>query len=476
MRWTRATGLQSFLVTDDGRLSPFGARRWAGWVTLSPVRVVALSFAAAIVVGTALLLLPGAVEPGGGTSVTEALFTSTSAMCLTGLIVVDTPVHWSGFGQVVILALIQIGGLGIMTMASMVGLVLADQIGLKARMNTAAEARASELGDVRDVVIGVIRLSLLIEVVTAAALALRFAVGYDEPVARALWLGVFHSVSAFNNAGFALYSDNIIGFATDPWICVPLMVAVILGGLGFPVLFEVGRRLRRAAPESRLRRGWSLHTRLTLWVTAVLLVVGFLAVLALEWARTLQTYSAAQKVLVAAFQGVMPRTAGFNSVDYALLDDATLLVTDVLMFIGGGSGGTAGGIKVTTFALLLFIIIAEVRGERSVTIADRRVDSRVQRQALAVALIGIGLVMTSTIVLLAGTPFGLNELLFEVTSAFATVGLSTGITADLPHWGQWILVLLMYLGRIGPITMVSALAARQRGRRYDLPAERPLIG
>ncbi|MBB1051641.1 TrkH family potassium uptake protein [Dietzia sp. CW19] len=464
-------------MTGGYRLvSPSGLRRLSGWAVLSPVRVVAMSFAAAIVVGTALLLLPGAVEPGSNTSVTEALFTSTSAMCLTGLIVVDTPVHWSGFGQGVILALIQAGGLGIMTMASMVGLMLADQIGLKARMNTAAEARASELGDVRGVVIGVIRWSVLIELVTAAALTLRFALGYDEPALRALWLGVFHSISAFNNAGFALYSDNMIGFATDPWICVPLMGAVILGGLGFPVLFEVGRRLRRAAPGSRSRAGWTLHTRLTVSVTAVLLVFGFAAVLALEWARTLQTYSASQKVLVAAFQGVMPRTAGFNSVDYADLDDATLLVTDVLMFIGGGSGGTAGGIKVTTFALLLFIIIAEVRGERSVTILDRRVDTRVQRQALAVALIGIGLVMTSTIVLLAGTPFGLNELLFEVTSAFATVGLSTGITAELPHWGQWILILLMYLGRIGPITMVSALAARQRGRRYDLPAERPLIG
>ncbi|MEH6381975.1 MAG: potassium transporter TrkG, partial [Dietzia cercidiphylli] len=222
-----------------------------------------MSFAAAIVVGTALLLLPGAVEPGSNTSVTEALFTSTSAMCLTGLIVVDTPVHWSGFGQGVILALIQAGGLGIMTMASMVGLMLADQIGLKARMNTAAEARASELGDVRGVVIGVIRWSVLIELVTAAALTLRFALGYDEPALRALWLGVFHSISAFNNAGFALYSDNMIGFATDPWICVPLMGAVILGGLGFPVLFEVGRRLRRAAPGSRSRAGWTLHTRLT---------------------------------------------------------------------------------------------------------------------------------------------------------------------------------------------------------------------
>ncbi|KAA0919899.1 TrkH family potassium uptake protein [Dietzia sp. ANT_WB102] len=451
-------------------------RRLAGWATLSPVRVVALSFAAAIVAGAMLLLLPVSVASGGRTGVTEALFTSTSAMCLTGLIVVDTPVHWSGFGHAVILALIQAGGLGIMTMASMVGLVLANRLGLRARLNTAAEARAAELGDVRDVVVGVVRMSLLIEAVVAAALTVRFAVGYGEPVSRAVWLGVFHAVSAFNNAGFALYSDNMISFATDPWICVPLMVAVVLGGLGFPVLFEVWRRTRQSASERRMRPRWSLTARLTVSGTAILLLVGFVAVLALEWTRTLQHFDVGGKVLVAAFQGTMPRTAGFNSVDYGQMDEATLLVTDVLMFIGGGSGGTAGGIKVTTFALLMFVVIAEARGEQSVTILDRRIDARVQRQALAVAVIGIALVMVSTIVLLAGTPFSVNQLLFEVTSAFATVGLSTGITAQLPHWGQWILILLMYLGRIGPITMVSALAARQRGRRYDLPKERPLIG
>ncbi|WP_347237888.1 potassium transporter TrkG [Dietzia sp. DQ11-44] len=442
----------------------------------SPVRVVALSFAAAIVVGTVVLMLPVSVTSGSGAGVTEAVFTATSAVCLTGLIVVDTPVYWSGLGQVVILGLIQIGGLGIMTLASLVGLVLANRIGLKARLNTTAEARAAELGQVRDVVIGVVRMSVLIEALVAAALMLRFAVGYEEPWWRAWWLGVFHAVSAFNNAGFALYSDNMIGFATDPWICVPLMVAVVLGGLGFPVLFEVGRRVRHTRTQRREHPRWSLHTRLTVYVTVSLLLVGFAAVLALEWTRTLQSFGVADKVLVAAFQGTMPRTAGFNSVDYARMDEATLLVTDVLMFIGGGSGGTAGGIKVTTFALLLFVLIAEVRGEKSVTILDRRVDTRVQRQALAVALIAIGLVMVSTIVLLAGTEFGLGQLLFEVTSAFATVGLSTGITAQLPGWGQWILIGLMYLGRIGPITMVSALAARQRGRRYDLPAERPLIG
>ncbi|OLL21554.1 potassium transporter TrkG [Rhodococcus sp. M8-50] len=442
----------------------------AARATLTPVRVVALSFAAAIAVGTLLLLTPAASLPGTATSLVDALFTATSAMCLTGLVVVDTPTHWSGFGQGIILALIQAGGFGIMTMASLVGLLLANRIGLKARLNTAAEVRASGLGDVRSVVVGVVRMSVLIESVTAVALALRFALGYEEPPLRAVWLGVFHSVSAFNNAGFALYSDNIIGFADDPWICVPLMLAVILGGIGFPVLFEVTRHLR-----GRSHR-WSLHTRLTVTVTAVLLVVGPVLVLVLEWTRTLQHYDFGQKLLVAAFQGVMPRTAGFNSVDYAQMDPATLLVTDVLMFIGGGSGGTAGGIKVTTFVLLLFVILAEARGERSVIVFDRRIDTRVQRQALSVALIGVALVMVPTIALLAGTSFDLNVLLFEVTSAFATVGLSTGITAQLPVWGQLILVLLMYLGRIGSITLVSALAARDRGRRYELPEERPFIG
>lgn len=462
-------------MTVHGRASSPAFRRLLEQLTLSPVRVVALSFAAAIVAGTGLLLLPASAADGQSTTVTDALFTATSAVCLTGLITVDTPVHWSGFGHGVIVALIQVGGLGIMTLASLVGLLLANRIGLKARMNTAAEARTSGIGDVRAVVIGVVRLSLAIEALTALALTVRFAVGYDLPVARALWLGVFHAVSAFNNAGFALFSDNIIGFATDPWICIPLMVAVVLGGIGFPVLFEIGRRLRPATTGQVWRR-WSLHTRLTVSTTAALIVTGIGAVLALEWRHTLQSYGLADKILVATFQGIMPRTAGFNSVDYALMDDATLLVTDVLMFIGGGSGGTAGGIKVTTFAVLLFIVIAEVRGEKSVTILDRRIDTRVQRQALAIVLIAVGLVMSSTLILLSGTEFDLNVLLFEVISAFATVGLSTGITAQLPDWGQWLLILLMYLGRIGPITMVSALAARQQTKRYDLPTERPYIG
>ncbi|OZE34770.1 MULTISPECIES: TrkH family potassium uptake protein [unclassified Rhodococcus (in: high G+C Gram-positive bacteria)] len=437
---------------------------------------MATGFALAIAIGAGVLSLPAATVPGSETGFLQALFTSTSAVSLTGLIVVDTPVYWSGFGQGVILALIQIGGFGIMTIASLVGLVLADRIGLRGRLNAAAEVRTSGLGDVRSVVIGVFRTSLIIESVVATALAARFFLGYDEPLGRALWLGTFHAVSAFNNAGFALFSDNMIGFATDPWICIPLLIAVVLGGIGFPVLFEIARRVRSRARGGRSPHRWSLHTRLTLTVTGVLLVLGPTVVMLFEWSRTLGGFGFWDKMLVATFQGIMPRTAGFNSVDYADVDNATLLVTDVLMFIGGGSGGTAGGIKVTTFALLLFVILAEIRGDREVTVFDRRIDARVQRQALTVALIGVALVMLPVVALLAGTDFDLDVLLFEVVSAFATVGLSTGITAQLPGWGQMILIVLMYLGRIGSITLVSALAARDRGRRYTLPTERPFIG
>ncbi|QIH99285.1 TrkH family potassium uptake protein [Rhodococcoides fascians A21d2] len=452
------------------------ASRWSTVFRPTPVRLMASGFALAILVGAAVLMIPAATVPGYDTDILQALFTSTSAVSLTGLIVVDTPVYWSGFGQGVILGLIQIGGFGIMTIASLVGLVLADRIGLRSRLNAAAEVRTSGLGDVRSVVVGVFRTSLIIESVVAIVLAARFVIGYDEPPGRALWLGIFHAVSAFNNAGFALFSDNMIGFATDPWICVPLLIAVVLGGIGFPVLFEIARHLRARAGGVRARKRWSLHTRMTLSVTGVLLILGPTVVLLFEWSRTLDGFGFWDKMLVATFQGVMPRTAGFNSVDYADVDNATLLVTDVLMFIGGGSGGTAGGIKVTTFALLLFVILAEIRGDREVSVFGRRIDARVQRQALTVALIGVALVMLPVVALLAGTNFDLDVLLFEVVSAFATVGLSTGITAQLPGWGQVVLIILMYLGRIGSITLVSALAARDRGRRYTLPTERPFIG
>jgi Trk-type K+ transport system membrane component len=312
---------------------------------------------------------------------------------------------------------------------------------------------------------------VLFELASAVVLTGRFVVAYDHGLGEATYLGVFHAVSAFNNAGFALYSDSLMGFVADPWICLPIAVAVIAGGLGFPVMLELRRQLWQP-------RGWSLHTKMTVSVYAALVVAGFVFVTASEWRNpgTLGPLSTPGRLLAGFFQAVSPRTAGFNSVDYGEMHDGTLLGTCVLMFIGGGSAGTAGGIKVTTFILLFFVIWAEVRGEPQVNAFHRRLDDRVTRQALTVALLSVGAVITGTLVLLGMTAFATSDVLFETVSAFATVGLSTGITADLGSAGHAVLVVLMFTGRLGPITLVSALALRERGRLYSLPEGRPIIG
>ena len=438
----------------------------------SPGQVVVAGFGSATAIGTVLLMLPVSSESSTSTAVLPALFTAVSAVCVTGLTVVDTPTHWSGFGEGVILVLVQIGGLGIMTLASLLALLVSRRLGMRMQLTAQAETKTVGLGDVRRVIRAVIAVSLAIEVVITALLTGRFALGYDEPFGRALYLGVFHSVTAYNNAGFALYSDNLIGFATDPFVCVPIMVAVVLGGLGFPVVLEVLRRRRRQ------RRRWSLHTRVTVLTYGALLLVGVVAVTAAEWRNpgTLGPMDVQHKVLTGLFHGVQPRTAGFNSLDPGQFEPTTLLVNDILMFIGGGSAGTAGGIKVTTFALLAFVILAEIRGEPTVHVLGRRLPPDVQRQALTVALLAVGVVISATLVLLAITPFSLDQVLFEVVSAFGTVGLSTGITAKIPTAGQIVLIALMFIGRLGPITMASALALRERPRRYELPEERPLVG
>ena len=430
-----------------------------------------LAFGLAVLLGAVLLSLPISRTGPGGAPFTTALFTSTSAVCVTGLTVVDTPSYWSGFGEAVILGMIQVGGFGIMTFASLLGILVSRRMGLRTRLNAAAETKAVGPGDVKGVVVGVVKISVVFEVVTATLLTTRFLVGYDEPMGRALYLGVFHAVSAFNNAGFALYSDSLVGFVEDPWIGLPIAMAVIAGGLGFPVIMELRRELRS-------HRRWSLHTKMTLATTGALLVGGAAFVTASEWSNpgTLGALSPPGRLLAGFFHAVMPRTAGFAALDYGEMTDGTLLGTTVLMFIGGGSAGTAGGIKVTTFMLLLFVIVAEVRGRRRVNAFDRQIDDRVTRQALTVALLSVAAVMTSTLVLLQLTTHPIRDVLFEATSAFGTVGLSTGITAGLPTTAQLVLVGLMFLGRLGPITLVSALALRERQLFYELPEGRPIIG
>ncbi len=436
-----------------------------------PAQFVVVGFAVTIGVGTALLMLPIAASGPGGAPLLTAVFTATSAACVTGLIVVDTPVYWTGFGEGVILLLIQLGGFGIMTVGSLIGLLLSRRIGLRQRMTAQAERNALDLGGVREVILRVAGFSLAFEAIAATIVTLRLWTSYDEPFGTAAYHGLFHAVSAFNNAGFSLYSDNLIGFVTDPFICLTIAAAVILGGIGFPVLNELKGNL---GDPSR----WSLHTKLTLTTTAVLLVIGTLAFIAFEWTNpdTFGGLGTADSLLASFFQGVQPRTAGFNSIDTSALNDSTLLVSSALMLIGGGSASTAGGIKVTTFALLAFVIWSETRGDPEVTLFGRRTPNHAQRQALSVALLGLGAGVLGTFILLSVADVGMGRSLYESFSAFGTVGLSTGITPFLPDVGKITLILLMFLGRVGPITLFAALVLRQRQRLYRFPEERPIIG
>jgi trk system potassium uptake protein len=437
-----------------------------------PGLVVLAGFASAIAVLALLLLLPVAHQPGQRSSVVQALFTATSAVCVTGLGVVDTPNHWSTTGQVLIMIGVQFGGLGFMTTASLLGLTAVRRLGLRTRILAAAETRTLSLGDVRRVIRGVAVVTFVTEAVLGTVLALRFWLGYGMSPGRAAYEGLFHAVMAFNNSGFALYSDSLVRFATDPWICLPVSIAVILGALGFPVLFELRREL--TSP-----RTWTLHTKMTVSAYALLLVVGAFALTALEWgnARTLGPLAVQDKLLVGFFMGgPQVRSAGFNTIDVGAMNETSWLVMDCLMFIGGGSGGMGGGIKVTTFMVLFFAIVAEVRGDPAVTAFGKEISTAVLRQALSVALLGVALVIGGTLTVLTLSDLELDRALFEVISAFATCGLSTGVTGTLPASAQYVLLVLMFAGRLGPITLASALALRDRQKLFRLPEERPIVG
>ncbi|MFI6635322.1 TrkH family potassium uptake protein [Nonomuraea fuscirosea] len=436
-----------------------------------PTVVIAAGFGAAVLVGTLLLATPQATAEGDASHWLTALFTATSAVCVTGLVVVDTGTHWSVFGEVVIALLIQVGGLGIMTLATVITVIVSGRLGLRARLSAQLETKSVVASDLGHVLRKVVLFSLICEAVIAVVLAGRFAVGYGEPLGRAAYLGAFHAVSAFNNAGFALWPDNLMRYVTDPWICVTIALAVIVGGLGFPVVFELLRAWRRP-------RRWSLLTRITVGLSTVLIAGGTLAFLMTEWRNpaTMGPLNDGDKVLAAFFTAVMPRSGGFNTLDIAQMNPSSWLLTDVLMFVGGGSAGTAGGIKVTTLGFLLFMVWSELRGESHVNIGHRRLPAATQRQALSISMLGVVVVTFATWLMLIITPYGFDRVLFEIISAFATNGLSTGITADAGLAGHVLLSVLMFIGRIGPLTLGSALALKQRTRRYELPEERVIVG
>ncbi len=483
----------------------------------SPARSITVSFAVLCGLGTLLLMLPMMRTGPGSASPAVALFTSVSATCVTGLAVVDTATYWSIPGQVAILLLIQIGGFGIQALGTLWILLLNRKLGTASRLAAQAETGVLTQGDVRQVLTALAVITVTVESAVALLLGARFWLHYDLPLAQAAWKGTFHSISAFNNAGFALASDSLMSYGQDPLILGPIALAIVLGGLGFLVIVELSRRAtgarglipRRGAPEmtpaeviargrelarrSRYRMGafhperfgfanpipLSLHTRLMLIGTAMMVLVGTLGFGLFEWANpeTLGTMSWWEKGLQAIFSGgVTPRTAGFNTVDYAAVIPETRLLTDALMFVGGGSGSTAGGIKVTTLMILFVAARAEIRGHQDVNVLDRRIPNTTVRVAISVAMISLAAVLIGTMALQALTDLDLDLALFEVTSALATVGLSANVTPGLPEPAQLLLVALMFLGRVGPLTLASSLSLRNTSRDYRLPEGRPMIG
>ncbi len=436
-----------------------------------PARLVPLAFLIAIALGTALLSLPIATADRQALDVLTALFTATSAISVTGLTVVDTPMYWSPFGQVVILALIQIGGFGIMTGATLLGAVISRRLGLRTRIIAQAETKTLAMGEVRTVIGFIFIVTVVVEMVLWIMLTLRLHLAYGEPLPLALWNGLFHSISAFNNAGFSTYSDSLMGFDGD-WIFLGgIMLAVVIGGVGFPVLGDLRRNLMQPAR-------WTIHTKITLLGTALLLVAGTLAVLGFEFVARgrLDLLLLHQQLLEALFQSVMTRSGGFNTVDIAQLHTETLVVFNMLMFIGGGTAGTAGGLKVSTALVLLLAVWAEVRSEKDTVFFKRRLSGDVQRQALTLIVVAFGVIGLGTLQVLSVTEVPLEDVLFEVISAFATVGLSTGITADLPPSAKLTLIVLMFMGRVGTITVATGLALNRGQRPYRYPEERPIVG
>jgi trk system potassium uptake protein TrkH len=443
--------------------------------------ILAGSFTFAILLGTLLLSLPLA-QAGDPVSVLDAFFTATSAVCVTGLTVVDTGTRFSPVGQAVVLALIQVGGLGLMTFAVFVGVVLGRKVAFTDRMVIQDSMHHTPKAGVRRLVRYVLGFTLASEAAGALLLWLRFRGQF--PSGEAAWQSVFHAVSAFCNAGFGLLPDNLVRYRGDLLVNLAITALIVVGGLGFLVNMEVRDQ---AVLRLRGRRApmLTLHARLALTVTAALLVAGTLAFLALEWDNALRGLPPGERLLASWFQSVTPRTAGFNTVDYGRVSSDTLFFTIFLMFVGASPGSTGGGIKTTTFGLLVALVVARWRGRGRATVFHRTIPHAVMDRALMLTLLawalvslGIGLlVFTET----HGRPFGEAEprfvaLMFEAVSAFGTVGLSTGLTPSLSPAGKLVLAALMFVGRVGPLTLVLAVGPRQERGRFRYAEENVMVG
>jgi len=444
-------------------------------IKATPARVLIGGAGLVIMIGTLLLSLPQAAAEGTYIGFVDALFTATSAVCVTGLVVLDTPVAFSSFGHVVLMVLFQIGGLGYMTAATFVALVLGKRLGLRNRL-VLKEAMASPTmeGLMRFAALTV-KITLWVELLVAVILATRFMA--DMPLGKAMWYGLFHAVSAFNNAGFALFSDSLMSYADDPVVVWSVLIAVVIGSLGFLVLSDASRMLRQEV------RSFSLHSRLTLTMTVLVGLSGAVVLFILE-AKTVAmgVHGLVSRIDAALFQAVASRTAGFATIDIGALSAAGLFMLILLMMVGGGSGSCAGGIKLSTFGVVLASLWSTLRGREQVHVFYRTIPLSIVQKSFFLSFMAFFMAtgMTWLVLVIEGTEF--LPTLFEVASAVGTVGLSVGdgagrsFCAGFSDTGKLLIAGCMFIGRLGPLTIGIAVLQSESQQRFKRPQERVLIG
>nr|WP_233530959.1 TrkH family potassium uptake protein [Paenibacillus alkalitolerans] len=443
-------------------------RKW-NQIRLSPPRTLALGFLIIILTGTLLLMLPVSTHPGYRLSFIDALFEATSAVCVTGLVVVDTGSAFTVFGQVVLLMLISIGGLGFMTFGIMIAVLLGKKIGLSDRLLVQSATNQFSLSGLVRLVKIIILATFIIEAAGAVLLAVVWSGEMGWP--KALYYGVFHSISAFNNAGFGLEADSLMKWVANPAINIIIAALFILGGLGFTVIMDV-------AAKKSFRR-LSLHTKLVLAATFVLNLAVTLIIFNIEYnnPNTIGQLSFIDKIIASFFHATTPRTAGFNTLDVTQMGNGSILLTMALMFIGGSTGGTAGGIKITTFLLLILVVWSFIARKEDINVWKKRIPNDLVFRALSIFMIGVIVVFGGVFLLeMSEKSLPLMMLAFEAVSAFGTVGLSLGATPELSPFGKIVIIILMFVGRLGPLTIAFAIAKNQPQPHFRYPEEKILIG
>jgi len=457
--------------------------RFRNLTTSSPARFAVLIFVSLILLFTALLSLPAASADGIPIRLADAVFTAVSTICVTGLTTVDIATTFSPFGKVVIFLGVNIGGMGVLTLASILGLVISKRLGLRAKLIAASdsnplrshggpvnEGQTVRLGEIGQLLRTVALSTLLIEALVALALYPALIVAGIHPL-EALWEAPFYAAMAFTNTGFTPNPGGLAPFADDYFLLTALMVGVFLGSIGFPVIYALWKH------HWHVRR-WSLHTKLTLITTMLLFFAGAAAFLVLEFSnpKTFGSMDAWDTTFQAFFLSAMTRSGGFAVVDISELHGSSIIVACMLMFVGGGSASTAGGIKVTTLAVLALAVWSEAKGRPAVQAFGRRIPSDVQRVALSVVAWGATVCALSTIVIAQLSHEPVSDVLFDVISAFGTVGLSTGLTAELADPAVYVMAVTIFMGRIGTVTLAAAVAVTSRSQLYSLPVERPIVG